>query len=98
MGWGTKVKEDTVPDSHLKDVKKPQWWGQGRGLQAEPSSDPKAPELLAVLSDLEKQPEEGQEAAPSAKVKIKTHNQVICTILGPVQWSLNLIGPRFPFL
>lgn len=36
--------------------------------------------------------------APSARVKIKTHNQVIYTILAPVRWSLNLMGLWFPHL
>lgn len=58
----------------------------------------KGSELRVVLNDLQKQPEEGKAVAPSAKVKIKTHNRVIYTILAPVQWSLNLIGPWFPHL
>lgn len=54
-----------------------QEWGEGQCLWAEPSSSSKIPNLLAVLNDLEKQPEEGKEVAPPAEVKIKTHNQVI---------------------
>lgn len=63
------MQEGTALDSSPKDPREPQGSGEGC-VWAELS-----PEGLAVLDDLQKQPKEGKEVAPSAEVGIKTHSK-----------------------